>query len=107
MVRGAGGGGFDLVEVLLEAGEQGADLGGVAQVIDGVGEGFVFELQEWGEFFGGEFVDAFLDVLGEDEGEKGLLFGGEFLVDERGGAACAVLASFGRDGVGDMGEDIE
>ena len=32
---------------------------------------------------------------------------GEFLVGERGGAACPILAGFGRDGLGDVGEDVE
>jgi len=53
------------------------------------------------------YFDAFFDVLGEDKGEERLLFGGEFLVDEGGGVAGAVFAGFGRDGVGDVGEDVE
>ena len=41
---GFGGGGLGLIEVFLEADEKGTDLCGVAEVVNGVGEGAVFEL---------------------------------------------------------------
>ena len=66
----------------MEVGEEEGDLLGLAEVGDGVLDGVVvFEFEEGREFFGVEFFDANFDVLGEDEVEEGLLFGGEGLVD--------------------------
>src|SRR6266404_4370476 len=67
-----------LVEILLETGEEFSDLFGLAEVGDGVGDGVVvFEAEQGGEFALVEFFDSDGDIVGEDEIEEELLFGGE------------------------------
>ena len=85
-----------LIQEPLEADEGLVDGLGVAQVLDGVVEGFsVFESEEGGEFGGIEFFDSGLDVVGEDEFEEGLLFAVELAADGEAGAGGAFFPSEG------------
>ena len=64
-----------------------------------------FQVEELGEFGGVELVDEVADVFGEDEIEEGLEFG---VVGGEGGFGVvgALLAGEGREGEGDVGEDV-
>jgi hypothetical protein len=82
----AGGG---VVEGALDAGDGGAEGGGVAEVGEGVGDGIaVAEAEEGAEVVGVQFLHALGFVLGEDEIEEGLLAVGEGVGD--GGALGGV-----------------
>jgi hypothetical protein len=96
-----------LIEILLEPGEDFADFFGAAEVGDGDGDRVVvFYAAQGGEFALVEFFHSDGDLMGEDEIEEELLFGGE-LGGVLDGALFAVgeadfefLARWGRTGWG-------
>jgi hypothetical protein len=89
---------------LLEAGEDGANLIGVAEVGDGI---VIFQAEKGGELVRGEFFDTDIDILSEYNIDKGLLLRVEAGPNDLLGGGGASKAGDGEKGIGDVGKHIK